>query len=329
MDIIKNIIIAMQDTLTTEQLQKLEHVLHIQFGKAARQETEAKALTTSTDGWRTVLNLFLASKRLANCAESTLEQYDRALRMMITTINKPLDKITTNDLRYYMALYQERRKVSPGYMNTLRLYFSSFFCWAQDEEILTRNPAKRLDKIKVPEKLKHPFTPTEMSALRDNCKTLRDRALLEVLYSTAGRVSEVCSIDISDVDFASREVIIYGQKGKRERRVYLTEESVYYLKKYLLSRGDDSPALFVGLIAPHNRMTKGGVEYILRELGRKCGIHCHPHKFRRTMLTEQGKRGMLLQDIQRYAGHRKPDTTMMYVSVADSAVKSAFNRLIA
>ena len=326
MDIINYVLLAMQDNLTTEQLQKLRNVLTLAL---ARSETDKTDLALSPDGWVPTLGLFLASKRLAGCADSTITQYERALRMMITFINKPVKDITTNDLRYYMAQYQSTRNVSAAYMDTMRLYFSSFFTWLQDEEIIQANPARRLERIKAPERIKHPFTQDELTALRDVCGTVRDRALLEVLYATACRVGEVCSMDIADVDFKSREMIVYGQKGKAERRVYLTPEAVYHLRKYLISRNDDCPALFATLRAPARRITKGAIEAVLRKLGDDAGVHCHPHKFRRTMLTEAAKRGMPIQEVQKMAGHKKLDTTMMYVTVSDESVKASYNRFIA
>lgn len=328
MDIIKSTLLAMEDTLTTEQLQKLERVLLIQLHKM-EHEQRSEELAVSRDGWVATLRLYIASKRLENCAESTLAQYERCIRQMIVEINKPLADITTNDLRYYLARFQEQRNVSLSYLDTVRRYITAFFVWCQDEGVISANPARRLSRIKVPETIKRPFTAEEMAKLQDSASTLRDRAMIEVLYSTAARVSEVCSIDRADVDFDRREIIIYGQKGKKERVVYLTELAVYHLRKYLASRTDDNPALFVGLKAPHNRVTKCGLERMLRVLGDSCGVHCHPHKFRRTMLTEQGKRGVPLQEIQKYAGHAKPTTTMIYVDVSDRSVKASFDRLIA
>lgn len=170
MDVISSVILAMQDSLSTEQLQKLRNVLTLAL---SRPDTDKTQLALSEDGWVPTVGLYLASKRLAGCADSTIEQYSRALRMMITFIGKPLNNITTNDLRYYMAHYTQVRNVSAGYMDTLRLYFSSFFTWLQDEEIIQTNPARRLERIKAPKKIKQPYTQDELTALRDVCKTVR------------------------------------------------------------------------------------------------------------------------------------------------------------
>ena len=119
------------------------------------------------------------------------------------------------------------------------------------------------------------------------------------------------------------------QKGKKERKVYLTDECTYHLRKYLLSRKDTNPALFVSSKQPYTRLGKQAIQSMLRTLGRKVDIHAHPHKFRRTLLTDAGNRGIPLQEIQHYAGHEKPDTTMMYVTVSEENVRASFRRYIA
>ena len=183
--------------------------------------------------------------------------------------------------------------------------------------------------MKVPQKIKKPFSAAEREHLRCTASRERDIAIMEFLYSTAGRIGEVVALNRSDIDWGNREVIIYGEKGKKERKVYLTEECAYHLRKYLLSRTDTNPALFVGCRKPFGRLGKEAIQSMLSELGKKAHIHTHPHKFRRTLLTDAGNRGIPLQEIQSYAGHKKPDTTMMYVTVSEENVKASFRRYIA
>lgn len=97
----------------------------------------------------------------------------------------------------------------------------------------------------------------------------------------------------------------------------------------LLSRDDTNPALFVSNKRPHTRLGKQAIQSMLRTLGQKTEIRAHPHKFRRTLLTDAGNRGIPLQEIQMYAGHQKPDTTMMYVTVSEENVRASFRRYIA
>lgn len=326
--VIDGIVAAMQEDLTDEQLRKLETVLVMQLHGMKIKE-ECTEIVVSERHWEKVLRLYIASKRLENCAESTLENYGRCIRMLMQALNKKLPDITTNDLRYYLAVYQDKRKISMSYMETLRHYISSFFSWAADEGYIVRNPARRLKRVKVPQKIQKPYTAEEREHLKDIAKTQRDLAIMELLYSTAGRIGEVVAINRADVDFYNKEIVIWGEKGKQERTVYLTDGCIYHLRKYLDSRTDDNPALFVSLRKPHARIGKNGIESMLRKLGLAAGIHAHPHKFRRTMLTDGGARGIPLQELQKYAGHKKADTTMLYISVKQDAVKASFMRCIA
>ena len=110
-NLIKNVVAAMQDSLTDEQLQKLENVLAISLhGLEVREE--CTQLVTSERHWERILKMYIASKRLENCAESTLLAYRRCIGMLFESINKKIHEITTNDLRYYLAMYQEQRKIS-------------------------------------------------------------------------------------------------------------------------------------------------------------------------------------------------------------------------
>lgn len=183
--------------------------------------------------------------------------------------------------------------------------------------------------MKVPQKIKKPFTSAEREHLRCTATRERDIAIMEFLYSTAGRIGEVVALNRSDIDWGNRELIIYGEKGKKERKVYLTEECAYHLRKYLAQRTDTNPALFVSCRKPYNRLGKEAIQSMLSQLGKKASVHAHPHKFRRTLLTDAGNRGIPLQEIQSYAGHKKPDTTMMYVTVNEENVKASFRRYIA
>lgn len=195
--------------------------------------------------------------------------------------------------------------------------------------IFTKQPCQTVDPGESTKKIKHPFTAEERERLKLAAEKQRDIALMEVMYSTAGRIGEIVSLNRDDVNMTERSILLYGSKGKADRKVYLTEQAAYHLRKYLDSRSDTEPALFVSDRAPHQRISVAAVQAMLRKIGRVTGIHAHPHKFRRTLLTDAGARGIPLQEIQRYAGHVKPDTTMIYVDVKDESIRSSFRRLIA
>lgn len=113
----------------------------------------------------------------------------------------------------------------------------------------------------------------------------------------------------------------YG-KGGKERTVYLNERTNMYLQEYLQSRTDNNPALFVGLKSPHKRLSKAGIEDMIRRTGERAGVEkAHPHRFRGTSITNAINRGMPLQEASIMAGHAKTETTMLYCSVDQESVK--------
>ena len=327
--IIDEILTEMQGKITYEQLKDLEGVLVRKFHGLTIQK-ECTEIAILDDSWEKVIKRFVATKRLENCADSTLFQYIRVVNILKESLNKPIKDVTTNDLRYFLSVYREGKdgkQRSLSYIDTLRHYFLSFFGWASDEGMIPYNPAKRLLKVKVPRKIKHPYTGEEFEKLKNSAKTQRDKALIEVLYSTACRIGEITALNISDIEWHGRdaEVVVYGQKGKAERRVYLKESAALHLRWYLAQRKDKNPALFVSRRGCA-RLSNAGVQAMLKKLGEETGIHAHPHKFRRTMLTNLAEHGMAIQEVQRYAGHKDISTTMIYVEVSEQSVIRDFKR---
>ena len=164
--------------------------------------------------------------------------------------------------------------------------------------------------------------------MSDNCETLRDLAMIDMLASTGMRVGELVHLNRADIDFANRECIVFG-KGAKERTVYFDARTKLHLRNYLNSRTDTNKALFVSLDAPHHRLNISGVEIRLRKLGRQLHLdRVHPHKFRRTMATMAIDKGMPIEQVQVLLGHSKIDTTMHYAMVNQSNVKEAHRKYL-
>lgn len=271
--------------------------------------------------WEEELEAFLVRKRVDGRSEGTIEQYNLHLRRVLRYINKPVKEITESDLFMYLSMYKKQRNVSSVYLDNIRLIFSSFFGWLNNKGYIAKNPAAGLDPIKTEKRIKKPLSDTELEILRRKCTIGRDVSLIEFLYSTGVRVSELISLNKSDIDFDSMKVVVYG-KGAKEREAYLTAASCMHLKEYLASRTDNNEALFVSLKAPHERLTVAGVEEILRRLGKATGIEkVHPHRFRRTMATNILNKGMPIEEVKEILGHVKLDTTMIYCQINKENVR--------
>lgn len=211
----------------------------------------------------------------------------------------------------------------------MRRNISSFFSWLEEEDYILKSPMRRIHKIKTKTVVKETISDEAIEKLRDHCTELRDLAIIDLLYSTGIRVGELVNLDISDLDLEQRECIVFG-KGDKERKVYFDAKAKIHLQRYLDSRSDNNPALFVTLDAPFNRLKISGVEIRIRELGRSLGLNkIHPHKFRRTMATRAIDKGMPIEQVQKILGHSQIDTTMQYAIVNQTNVKNSHQKYIA
>ena len=316
---IMEVLRKMQTILEEESLKELKNVLYTVFsGCEIVLQTELQVVD---DSWRTDLEDYLMSRALEGKTAETVKRYRYELTRLLSYINKPVANITDGDISGYLRLYKNIRKVKNSTLKGVRAAYSSFFGWLRDRDRIRKNPMILVEQIKVEKRVKRPFSDTDREMLLRNCKTLRDKAMMEFLYSTAVRVSELKNLNIEDVRWSSKDLIVYG-KGGKERTVYINERTNMYLQEYLQSRTDNNPALFVGTRRPYNRLTKTGIEDMIRRTGRRAGVEkAHPHRFRGTALTNALNRGMPLQEASILAGHAKTETTMLYCTVDQESVK--------
>ena len=274
------------------------------------------------------MQMFFAAKQIEGCSSRTIKFYKTTLETMFSQIETEVRKITTEEMREYLSEYQKRNNCSNVTIDNVRRNISSFFSWLEEEDYILKSPMKRIHKIKTKKVVKNTISDEAIEKLRDGCKTTRDKAIIDLLYSTGMRVGELVNLNIDDIDLEGRECVVYG-KGDKERRVYFDAKSKVHLKEYIDSRADDNPALFVTLNAPFKRLKISGVEIRLRELGRELKVErIHPHKFRRTMATRAIDKGMPIEQVQKILGHSQIDTTMQYAMVNQNNVKASHQKYI-
>ena len=260
-------------------------------------------------------------------SEKTIYQYERTVRKLIELIPKPVTEIGSYEVRFFLASEQERG-VSARTRENQRANLSAFFQWLTDDEIIQKNPVAKLKPIKYPDEVKTAFSDVEIDALRGACRTLKERALVEMLISTGVRVSELSSMNVNDINLDTLSVHVVHGKGAKERITYTTPVSVKHLQAYINNRPDTGPALFYNI--KHERLNVGGIQHILKEIAKRAGvINVHPHRFRRTFATNLAKRGMDIQEIQKLLGHSNLNTTMQYVCVDDTQVQTSYKKYIA
>ena len=325
---VEKVIDTTEDFLDNNQRIKLKEILTeicLNYQIESIEQTEKqKILKNNTD----ILNKFISSKEIEGCSTRTLNYYKDNIIKMLDTINLPIDEITTEILRNYLADYKSNSKAGMVTIDNIRRTLSSFFTWLENEDYIVKSPVRRIHKVKTTRRVKETFTDENLEKLRDTCSNVRDLAILELLISTDMRVGEITRLNISDMNFQERSCIVLG-KGNSEREVYFSAKSKMYIKKYLKMRTDNNEALFVSLIKPYNRSGISGIEILIRNLGKEANINkVHPHKFRRTMATMAIDKGMPIEQVQKLLGHIKIDTTMEYAMVNQNNVKNSHRKYI-
>lgn len=311
----------MSEYLSITQMKKLQEVVLKVFSE---NELDKKKISNIE-----FLKMFLDAKRIEGCSERTIQYYKVTVEHLLAQIKTEVRKITTEEIRAYLADYQKINNCSNVTIDNIRRNISSFFSWLEEEDYILKSPMKRIHKIKTKTVVKNVITDEGIEKLRDNCTQIRDLAIIDLLYSTGIRVGELVNLNIDDIDLEGRECVVYG-KGDKERKVYFDAKAKVHLKEYIEGREDKNEALFVTLDSPHDRLKISGVEIRLRQLGRRLELdRIHPHKFRRTMATRAIDKGMPIEQVQKILGHSQIDTTMQYAMVNQNNVKTSHQKYMA
>ena len=327
--ILEKIVNEMSPYLDQGQMEHLSNVLYVNFHGIEVQEQCTELIPSGVDGDTAKIKMFVASKKAVNRQDNTLRQYTREIYNMLNFVGKRAEDITGMNPRYYYGVMREQRGIKMSTMQTRLHYLSSFWDFLITEELVHSNHIKKVGLLKLEKTIKKPFSAVELEALRVNCTELRDRTLVEFLYSTGVRVSELVSLNVGDIEMGEQELIVYG-KGSKERKTYLTDSAKFYLRRYLRTRDQtelaDKP-LFVTLDKPHDRLTVAGVQHTLRQLGKRAKVeNTHPHRFWRTIATDLLNRGMPIEQVKEFLGHEKLDATMIYCSVREENVRSSHKK---
>lgn len=318
---IATVLNKMSAYLSIAQMKKLQEVIVKTFS-----ENELCHQNISNEEF---MEMFLTAKKIEGCSERTIKYYRMTTVHLLNYLKEPIRKVTTETMRQYLVDYQKINNCGKTTIDNIRRNISSFFSWLEEEDYILKSPMRRIHKVKTKKKVKNIISDEEIEKLRDSCDNIRDTAMVDLLYSTGIRVGELVRLNRKDINFSERECVVFG-KGDKERKVYFDAKAKIHLEKYLQSRTDTNPALFVTLDKPHDRLKISGVEIRLRQLGRKLKIEkVHPHKFRRTMATRAIDKGMPIEQVQKILGHSQIDTTMQYAIVNQNNVKVSHRRYIA
>lgn len=272
------------------------------------------------------ISLFLQSKRLEGLSESTLQGYELEIKKFTSEVKIDLDIITTNNIRTYLSNLKNIKQSTIGAKLSV---LKTFFSWLQNEELIKTNPVKNIKYPKIGKRLPKALTIEELELMRECCKTIRQRALLEILYATGCRLSEISSLNISDIDFTNRKCKVIG-KGNKEREVYFSFKSLYHLKKYIKIRRDKNEALLVSERYPHSRLSNRAIQREINEIANLASIKrsVSPHTLRHTFATLTLNNGADIVAIQHLLVHEDPATTQIYAQISSERKMDQYKRFL-
>ena len=304
---------AVDQTVTSYEIQKKETAL------------------TLISGLPPVVDLYLASKSVENLSDGSVYQYRQKLVNFFGKICKPIDEITSNDIRMYLYDYKRDNQVSDSTLDGTRRVLNCFFSWLVLNDYLVRNPVAKIPKIKHQQKERTPLTSYELEELRWSCDDIRQKAIVDFLFSTGCRVSECVDVQLSDIDWTNRSVVIRHGKGDKLRKVFFNAESELTLRRYLATRDDATPYLFVSKRAPHTQLGTRAMQLIIKDARIRSQItnHCTPHTLRHTFATHGIHAGIPLEQLQALMGHAKPETTLIYAKLDTSDLQHTHQQIYA
>lgn len=286
-------------------------------------------LSVPSDGLPELAKIYLAAKTIEGLADSTMYNKLLMLKMFFSEVMKPVTDITANDIRVYLYNYQKTRNVSNISLDKVRMALATFFKWLAAEGYIQRDPATTIKPLKVEKKQRQSLSQIELEYIRKACCTIRERAIVEFLYSTGCRISELVHIKKSDVDFLTDEVHLFG-KGRKHRTSYLNAKAHVVLQEYLAARKDDSEYLFVRIRRPVGRLSTDAVRSMLREISKRTSITkpVSPHIIRHTTATQAVANGMPIEEVRALLGHENVATTMIYVETSDEHVHNSHRKAV-
>lgn len=250
-------------------------------------------------------------------------------KIMNEYFNKPISMISTIDLRMFLAKAYSGNL--PNSVNSKVWKIKAFFQWLHDEGYIIQNPARNLHPSKEPIRKRGHIKPLDVEKMREQCKTLRDKALFEFLLSTGCRVSEVSNAELDKIDWSNNNIRVIG-KGNKERTVIFSTRARLFLINYFENRekkGIHSNCLFVASKYPYYKLGRRSIEKDIDKIAEKAGItyNIFPHLLRHTFATTAVNQDVALPALQQLMGHESSDTTQVYYDYSEDNINKEYRKM--
>ncbi len=262
-------------------------------------------------------------------SKNTLISYINDLYYFYVFIKKDLKSITEEDIRDYLE-YLNLQKEKTSSIRRKISTFKSFYKFLYNNNYIDKKnyPLSKISYPKTEKKLpKFIYYNDLLELINESSKDkdgIRDRLIIEMLYATGVRVSELVNIKINDIDFNNRKIVVCG-KGNKERIVYYGEYAEEILKEYLLTHKKNlNNYLFIN--SKGNKITDRGIRYIISNIVNKLSIKTHitPHVLRHTFATDMLNNGCDIKVVQELLGHSSLKATQIYTHVTNERLKEVY-----
>ena len=258
---------------------------------------------------------------------STLDNYQRYVNQFFNYCNKPLDEIRKRDIRNWL-IHNSEKGYQPATICLGLCSLKTFFTYCLEEELILQNPAEEIDFPKRDEVIPKYLTVEQLTLLRGHVEgQVRARAVIETLYATGIRISELAAMRIEDINWSERSILITNGKGKKERMVLFTRVCGEHLKFYLDKRTDTLPFVF-----PNSKGTKSFSFWynknMFLDFSEQLGFKVTSHILRHTFAAHLAQKGMPLNSIQVLLGHTDIQNTQIYARLYDLARKEIYDDLM-
>jgi len=254
---------------------------------------------------------------LRNRKEGTIETYTTNIKKFLDWSGKSPEELTLEDCRTYIFELRVDKKMSTQHCNginsALKFFFRFVLKKSWDQDIVPR----MINDITLPKVM----SLEDVEKLIDAAETIRNKAIIALMYSSGLRVSELCRLAPEDVNMNTMQVHIRGGKNHQDHYTILSKKALDLLIEYWRSYPVRREILFVKSKGKHEPLNTSGVQIMLKRVGNSVGIdHMHPHILRHSFASHMIENGVPLEYIQAMMGHRDPESTHRYIHVANKAL---------
>ena len=303
-----------------EELARVAEAMDITANGYTISKAETSLCVPGRQEFVDIATAYIITRKTEGITDKSIEQMARVIKTFIDRTLKPIKDIQPNDIRAFLFNYQKDRGISNRSLDFLRTIICTFFKWCSTEGYLPTNPAANIRPIKYTRKPRKALSQIELERVRRACHTERDLCIVETLYSTGCRVSELCNIRLSDIDWQNHEIVVLG-KGNKYRTVYINAKAEIAMKAYLDVRKHNSEWLVCN-DRGGGQMTPANIQRIFSKIEEETGITVTPHIMRHTFAT-QALTGTGVEVVQQMLGHSDISTTMIYAEVDQRSIYTA------